>query len=519
MIKLEESPTLWQGLVRIVIGFTGLAGIAIGLEGAFLTSLSMEPAQTHCTSSLIVKVFWLLTLCIGLLMVAYAIRRSNGWRARLRVPLILLLLSWAHVCVLLPLLLQRRDYTKGAAIYSELLGFDARLLIAGVVLAYMLGSIMLTLRYRALEWSLKSHRKLVIGIVTSVAFLPMLGIVIGYQIVPLVAELFRNFGTDLPELTTAVIGAYSAPYVLLLPCGLLLGLAIALLPLIRRKHDPKCYKFVCERLAGISFVVGLGLGLSVLGLWSPLFYLCAQQCQPEGRYTQLHAAAMLGRVDSVRRLLNAGTEVDAWDDDRRTPLMSALAGLGNLQRRTRRGDSDENGLYTRANHQEVMELLLSYGASVDNVTGNGRTALHHAAQYGIPEAVDFLIRGDAFASAKDKDGWTPLHFAARAGSQRAVEILLASDIDVDAKDTEGRTPLHIAAGTDEVAVAKVLLAYGAMVNIRDNKGSTPLREAMNWSRYHDSEDELARSNTLVHALLSAGAQSELTNAAGQTPRE
>lgn len=107
------------------------------------------------------------------------------------------------------------------------------------------------------------------------------------------------------------------------------------------------------------------------------------------------------------------------------------------------------------------------------------------------------------------------HFILR----RAVEILLASDIDVDAKDTEGRTPLHIAAGTDEVAVAKVLLAYGAMVNIRDNKGSTPLREAMNWSRYHDSEDELARSNTLVHALLSAGAQSELTNAAGQTPRE
>ena len=71
---------LWQLLVRIVIGVTALAGIALGFAVAFSNARSLGAAQSYCES--MGTGFGLLTLCVGFVMVAYVARRGIGWRAR-----------------------------------------------------------------------------------------------------------------------------------------------------------------------------------------------------------------------------------------------------------------------------------------------------------------------------------------------------------------------------------------------------------------------------------------------------
>lgn len=108
--------------------------------------------------------------------------------------------------------------------------------------------------------------------------------------------------------------------------------------------------------------------------------------------TALMMAALKGRLDWVRRLLDRGAQVDksGW-----TPLHYAATGP----------------------EPAVVALLLDRGAKIDAGSPNRSTPLMMAAQYGNPASVDLLLARGADPRLKNDQGLTAADFARRADRQ------------------------------------------------------------------------------------------------------
>ncbi len=105
---------------------------------------------------------------------------------------------------------------------------------------------------------------------------------------------------------------------------------------------------------------------------------------------ELLEAVRQGREDEVRRLLDAGADVNFRDDHGRTALQVAA----------------------REGHAAIANVLVSNGASVSIPDANGSSALLYAATNGHAEILRLLLDGGANVNARNADGGTALHKAA-----------------------------------------------------------------------------------------------------------
>lgn len=272
---------------------------------------------------------------------------------------------------------------------------------------------------------------------------------------------------------------------------------------------------------------------------------------PKGN-TLLHLAARRGTPECVAYLLATGMKNDEKDVFGRTPfhvaafygredaILQLLAEYGaNINNTDRHGNTPLHSA-VRKGHLHVVKALIEMGARIDvknesymtpyrvaitegkhdietyigAVCGNlikkdiyGRISLHHAAQSGKANIVEFRLNNGANINAQDYSLRTPLHLAAESNNTSAVKLLIERGAQINAKDREGCTPLVLAIRNNSIDAALMLLAHTNNINETDDMGWTLLHHAAKRSE----------SPEIVSMLLSMNCRFNSKNRNGETP--
>ena len=256
------------------------------------------------------------------------------------------------------------------------------------------------------------------------------------------------------------------------------------------------------------------------------------------RGADVPAAAVVGDVDAVRRLIDLGLPVDAADAQGCTALLRAAGGghlpvvdllLARGADATHAANSGATPLSAAVSMRQgdIVAALLDAGASIEQRLPGGVSVLMLAAALGLPDVVARLLAAGADEQAVDDKGLSALHCAAQYGftardRSRLLALydgLLLAGAPVDQVAGMELTPLLLqlgagaTAGTacdEHVVLAGVerLLDEGVSIEARDARGFGPLHLAA-----------LHGLPLLVQRLLRAGADPELRDALGRTPRE
>ena len=284
--------------------------------------------------------------------------------------------------------------------------------------------------------------------------------------------------------------------------------------------------------------LGLALASSHASLRSWLDWGQWKLPQRPLRDADLPAAAQLGDVAAVAKLIDLGLPIDAPDAQGasaliraagagRTDLLSMLLDRGaDLHQSTANGATPLSAAIC-ARRANIVEALLARGLPVDQRLPGGGTALMIAAAMGHPDVATVLLAHGADANAQDEHGTRPLHAAAQfafaqrdtARARAMLELLIAKGAQLDARDQRGASALHVLLGAraeprsvgDQQHLQSLLSLFllgRADVNLQDDRGVSPLHAC-------------AMHGLILpaRALLAARADPEITDSMGRTPRD
>ncbi|CAF1123617.1 unnamed protein product [Adineta ricciae] len=214
--------------------------------------------------------------------------------------------------------------------------------------------------------------------------------------------------------------------------------------------------------------------------------------------TALHHAAQRGYTEIAKKLLHAGSDVNARDKLGWTPLMKACYFC----------------------NPDIILTLLEAGADTDAETEQGRTALHelcrspprtHSSSSSLTnnttsdnestlaEIACMLIEAGADVNKTDHDHFTPLMYAAFHNHPGAALVLLESNCAINKTDKQGWTALHWGIDRDHSEIVQLLIDKGARTDILSHRGDSAASRAKS-VRVKDIVKHIKRYSTLSLSL-------------------
>ena len=212
-------------------------------------------------------------------------------------------------------------------------------------------------------------------------------------------------------------------------------------------------------------------------------------------------------VNIVQILLEHGSDPNtcptyvcssSWSRDNVLPPLSAAASFGN---------------------NELVMLLIQFGARLNHNDNLGRTALHFAIDNDVflytgrlqsttksdPSTAEILLSAGADANVVDNTGVSPLYLACEKGKTEFVKLLLSRGANPN-METVDKYPIHAASRGHHCDTVKLLLEYNADVTVRDKNGKTALRHAVESEpRSSGCENTSNKHLSVVQLLLAQGA--------------
>uniref|UniRef100_A0A8B9ENN6 Ankyrin repeat and death domain containing 1B n=1 Tax=Anser cygnoides TaxID=8845 RepID=A0A8B9ENN6_ANSCY len=234
--------------------------------------------------------------------------------------------------------------------------------------------------------------------------------------------------------------------------------------------------------------------------------------------TVIHLAAWTGNLDVMRKLVKAGVDQKAKNEEGMNALHFAAQNnsvkivdyflqdlhLTDLNKPDGRGrkpfllasekghvdminnlialklftsEKDQEGntalhLAAKNGHSEVVEILLKQWEEINDLNQNNSSALQIAIQNGHLSLVTFLIDKNI-----DLQKNSPLHLAVINNHLPVVKTLLDANHDINFLNHRQETPLHLAADLGNVELVEMLLKAGCDLKTMDKNGKTALAVA------------------------------------------
>ena len=241
--------------------------------------------------------------------------------------------------------------------------------------------------------------------------------------------------------------------------------------------------------------------------------------EPENGQTALMWAAAHLQPDVTRVLLDHGAAIDARTITRRQFRGTGLRSTTSPAGATHFEAGGFTPLLFAARHGDVdsARRLLNAGADVDETGADGNSALVLASMSGHPRLAEFLLARGANPNAGGA-GYTALHAAVLRADRSLARMLLARGADPNARLTrstpvprwtyefvftlreKGATPFLLAAKYLEPELARLIAAAGADPLARTDDGTTALMAAVGHGL---SRSTTRRSRLIAPELVSA----------------
>ncbi|KAI9668917.1 MAG: hypothetical protein M1829_005229 [Trizodia sp. TS-e1964] len=188
-------------------------------------------------------------------------------------------------------------------------------------------------------------------------------------------------------------------------------------------------------------------------------------------WTPLMVAAANGDVETIKRLLKVGADIEAASNNGETALMlgaskghldvvKILLGSGaNIDATNGKGWTTLM-VSVREKDEKTVDLLLSNGADVNHLSPDRWTALAEATFRGQTSIMALLLRCGADTESKSSHDWTPLMHAAYKGDEESVALLLAAGANLDISSLHDETAILLAAAGSHTRIVQTLLDAG-----------------------------------------------------------
>nr|XP_002128243.1 protein fem-1 homolog B-like [Ciona intestinalis] len=166
---------------------------------------------------------------------------------------------------------------------------------------------------------------------------------------------------------------------------------------------------------------------------------------------------------------------------------------------------------------DIVKLLISNGANVNDTTSTRSTPLRAACFHGNLSIVDYLLKHGADANLPNQYNNTCLMVSAFRGNLEVVEYLLHYGVDVNAQAQCGGTALHFACDSRQLGIVEALVNAGCDITIKNKSCLTAPMVAADachsdviefFTRRKDSDPE---TNIMLLELLGASYANDKDN--------